>query len=181
MQTTAQCVRRWVGVSQSWLSSGFLLSRGCDGASCAIAGAVCAEVCDRCCARRGARGRRRGVSAAGVGFSRGVGGSGRGGSRRSRVARNAPGLSIWFGHDQPVFRMSAFSACRICGAVQAVSSRSGSRECVADVAGMHRFEPEASRDDRRGHSLDTERACRVARAGFCGLRNSSTAAACGAW
>ena len=64
-----------------------------------------------------------GVSAAGVGFSRGVGASGRGGSRRSREARNAPGRSMWFGHDQPVSCMSALSASKIWGAVQAVRSR----------------------------------------------------------
>ena len=64
-----------------------------------------------------------GVSVAGVGFSRGVGASGRGGSRRSREARNAPGRSMWFGHDQPVSCMSALSAAKIWGAVQAVRSR----------------------------------------------------------
>ena len=49
--------------------------------------------------------------------------SGRTGSRRSRVVRNAPGRSIRSGHDQPRARMSALSAAVIPRAVQASRSR----------------------------------------------------------
>src|ERR1700710_1991065 len=64
-----------------------------------------------------------GFSAAGVGFADGVTASGRGGSRRNREARNAPGRSIRLGHDQPVSYISALSAAKIWGAFQAVRSR----------------------------------------------------------